>query len=199
MSDKELIKKEIGRRIEMYKGLKPVGDQFYLGQISAAKGILNFIDSLLEEPKCIYNRTLEERKGFCKYCSAYCNARIEEPASEDLEEEIGYYTTSKLLKKRDNSTGIYHLTQKECDNIARHFTEWQKQHMKEALQTEYEKGRFDMMEKMMKDAVDAQVFQAHDIDKAYEGYVYIVSNQFKDLNLLPPNKVKIIIIKSEQQ
>lgn len=48
MTDKQLIKYEIERRIEMYKGLKPVGDQFYLGQISAAKGILKFIDSLPE-------------------------------------------------------------------------------------------------------------------------------------------------------
>lgn len=72
-----------------------------------------------------------------------------------------------------------------------------KQKMKEVLQTEYEKGRFDMREEMMKDAVEAQVFQSHDIEKAYEGYVYLVSNQFKDLKLLPPNKVKITIIKTE--
>lgn len=57
MTDKELIKQEIERRIEMYKGLKPVGDQFYLGQISAAKGILQFIDSLPEEPGCEVNFT----------------------------------------------------------------------------------------------------------------------------------------------
>lgn len=50
MSDKEKIKQGIERRIEMYKGLKPVRDQFYLGQISAAKGILQFINSLSEEP-----------------------------------------------------------------------------------------------------------------------------------------------------
>lgn len=49
----------------------------------------------------------------------------------------------------------------------------------------------------MKDAIEGQVFQAHDIDKAYEGFVYIVSNQFKDLTLLPPNKVKIIIVKED--
>ena len=35
--------------------------------------------------------------------------------------------------------------------------EWQKQQMKEALQTEYEKGRFDMREEMMKDTVETTI------------------------------------------
>jgi len=52
---------------------------------------------------------------------------IPEPASDDLEKEIGKYTTNHLLKKRNYSTGVYHLTQKDCDDIARHFAEWQKQ------------------------------------------------------------------------
>lgn len=42
-------------------------------------------------------------------------------------------------------------------SILSKLNEWQKQQMKEALQTEYEKGRFDMIEEMMKDACDTKI------------------------------------------
>jgi hypothetical protein len=35
---------------------------------------------------CIYNRALEERVKYCKYCSAACEGRVKEPVSEELEE-----------------------------------------------------------------------------------------------------------------
>jgi len=41
----------------------------------------------------------------------------------DLEKEIGLFTTKELLKKRNHSTGVYHFTQNDIDNIARHFFE----------------------------------------------------------------------------
>ena len=162
----------------------------------------DFIDSLPEEPKCIYNRTLDERKKFCKYCSAACAVRIEEePASEDLIEEIDkiWKTCNPIDEGMGVETANIHIEQ--FDDIARHFTDWQKQkdykmyahlplkdihdawqelknnkpdienspaicfcrganwrenQMKEALQTEYEKGRFEMREEMMKDAVEGE-------------------------------------------
>lgn len=59
--------------------------------------ICNIGNNLQEEPvsnnysallPCIYNRTLEERVKYCKYCSAACEGRVKEPVSEDLEQEI---------------------------------------------------------------------------------------------------------------
>jgi len=41
----------------------------------------------------------------------------------DLEKEIGLFTTKELLKKRNHSTGVYHFTQNDIDNIAKHFFE----------------------------------------------------------------------------
>lgn len=41
----------------------------------------------------------------------------------DVDFEIGKYMTTNLLKKRDHSTGIFHLTQKDYATIARHFYE----------------------------------------------------------------------------
>lgn len=104
----EKIKEEIERRMNNLWYLIPEGEKVLkddftkddannLGKYTALENLLKFIDSLSEEP-----------------------------VSEDLDREIGYYTTSKLLGKRNHSTGVYHLTQKECDNIARHFAEWQR-------------------------------------------------------------------------
>lgn len=46
---------------------------------------------------------------------------------EELEKEIGLFTTKSLLKKRNHSTGIFHLTQNDIEEIAKHFCEWQKE------------------------------------------------------------------------
>lgn len=139
MADKDKIKQEIERlKKESLEGKKDYYD-YYDGVGDACDEMLQFINSLSEEP-----------------------------VNEDLEEELHSW-----IRENCDDNGFFNQLE-----LARHFAEWQKQ-------------------QMMKDAVDAQVFQAHDIDKAYEGYVYIVSNQFKGLNLLPPNKVKIIIVKED--
>lgn len=41
----------------------------------------------------------------------------------DLEKEIGMFTTKQLLKKRNYSTGVFHITQADINNIAKHFFE----------------------------------------------------------------------------
>ena len=139
-----------------------------------------------KEPKCIYNRTLEERKKFCKYCSAACSVRIEEePASEDLEEEIQRAYYDKSLYDADN------LDRQDFNNIARHFAEWQKHQMKETLQTEYEKGRFDMREEIMKDAIECVV-------EDWCGDSPEITIPLNPQDFKTGDKVKIIVIKSEQ-
>ena len=54
---------------------------------------------------CIYNRTLEERQHSCKYCSAACQARIEELSIADIVDEhfdemLGEEPVSEDLEKR---------------------------------------------------------------------------------------------------
>lgn len=41
----------------------------------------------------------------------------------DCEREIGSYTTKELLKKRNHSTGVFHITQTDINSIAKHFYE----------------------------------------------------------------------------
>lgn len=79
--------------------------------------------------------------------------------------------------------------------------EWQKQQMKEALQTEYEKGRFDMREEMMKDAVDGEVvYQIGSSIIAPTDIRYkVMSDRVYIPNVKLGDKVKIIIVKEEQQ
>ena len=94
MTDKELIKQEIERIEQILDDFnKTHNNTIDNGIVSAKKNICkhikSFIDLLPEEPKCIYNRTLDERKKFCKYCSAACDVRIEEEsASKDWKNTI---------------------------------------------------------------------------------------------------------------
>jgi len=91
------IKQEIERRVENmiscpFKTAELGSERFNDGELHAYGQILQFIDSLQKEPKCIYNKTLDERKKFCKYCSAFCTIGFkEEPVSEGLEEAARHY------------------------------------------------------------------------------------------------------------
>lgn len=80
---------------------------------------------------------------------------------------------------------------------------WHESKMKEALQTEYEKGRFDMREEMMKDAVEGVVHHFPHDELAAVHYndpkgipmsIYVSSK-----GLSAGDKVKILIVKIEQQ
>ncbi len=70
----EQIKAEVRKRLDVLQY-----EIHKLGNFQELKSLLSFIDSLPEEPGCIYNRTLEERQRCCRYCSAACQARIETP------------------------------------------------------------------------------------------------------------------------
>lgn len=117
----------------------------------------------------------------------------EEPVNEDLNDAARDYS---LVIFRQNGVDM------ECvgpDSVSafKAGAEWQKQQMKEVLQTEYEKGRFDMREEMMKDAVEAEVFVDYNINF---GYGSLTANiDLDEQHLKEGDKVKIIIIKEEQQ
>ena len=106
MNKLQLIRKEIER-------LKDCASP-----IVVCDTLLNLIDSFSEEPKCIYNRTLEERKESCKYCSAACDVRIEETTTnEDLVKELDDFIKDLVIGKLINrNAGIA---------LARHFADWQ--------------------------------------------------------------------------
>lgn len=224
MTNKELIKEEIERIEQILDDFnKTHNNTIDNGIVLAKKNICiqikSFIDSLPEEPKCIYNRTLDERKKFCKYCSAACDVRIEEePVSEDLDEEI-------LCRWDDYPHTLWpKCPYSDFKNIATHFANWQQQkdledsiksdmtmpnkfyekgkvdamnEMKEILRTEYEKGRFDMREEMMKDSISCNV-------DWYDGFILDYTQEQQDDILLKlgagvGDKVKIIIVKEGQQ
>lgn len=74
---------------------------------------------------------------------------------------------------------------------------WRENQMKEALQTEYEKGRFDMKGEMMKDAVDATIFSEL---KGSDGSLFQAKSDRFRMNGVKLGKIiKIIPIKEEQQ
>jgi len=75
--------------------------------------------------------------------------------------------------------------------------EWQKQQMKETLQTEYEKGLYDMREEMMKDAVDATIFSEL---KGSDGSLFQAKTErFRINSVKISDRIKVIPIKPEQQ
>lgn len=172
----QLIKEEIERKLKDIVGAYESEDTEH-GYKQCCKEILNFINSLPEESGCEVNFTTK---------------------SEDLEEEMIRWHKEHFGNKRDwEKTSGEYLTRKSQLDIAHHFAEWQKQQMKETLQTEYEKGRFDMQQEMMKDAISCNV-------DWYDGFRLDYTQERQDDILLKlgadvGDKVKIIIIKEEQQ
>lgn len=100
--------------------------------MNSKEKIKDWVKNLKLQSHTIQNLGINALSGFQLACDdviAFIDSLPEEPLSKDLEREIGLYTTHSLLKKRNHDTGVYHLTQKDCDDIARYFAEWQKQQM----------------------------------------------------------------------
>lgn len=130
MSDKELIKQEIERRINDLKGyvLQKGSDQRWVTAIDQLTWIKAFIDSFPEEPGCEVNFTTK---------------------SEDLEEEIERWIKEKhfIFTEID-----------EIIETARHFAEWQKKKDQETIELAEDHamlaGMNRMKEEMMGNAVE---------------------------------------------
>lgn len=64
------------------------GLQKIMARVGVCNKIISYIDSIVKESgDCIYGRSLEERKRVCKFCSAACLARLNEPF-EILSEKV---------------------------------------------------------------------------------------------------------------
>ena len=145
-------------------------------------------------------------------CTSYFNVKyqtelkvVEEPVSEELEEEILSYWRNELTTEDVVSID------RECfAYIARHFAEWQKQKDKQLVgatqkisyQHGYDEGRIDMREEMMKDAVEGEV------RKGYVGNQIVIHSKDNSAKYVAfdasyadefcvGDKVKIIIAKEE--
>ena len=179
MKDKELIRQEIERRIDLYSIAEKENSTFAC--MGALSSIIDYIDSIPKESGCEVNCTTK---------------------SEDLKEEI-----ERWIKKK-------HFIFTEIDEIietASHFAEWQKQKdFEELLKSDmskfneyYEKGRFDMREEMMKDAVEGQIYREYigddGISIAFGLEAYLNEHNPKHNKLHDGDKVKIVIVKEEQQ
>jgi predicted metal-dependent hydrolase len=160
---------------------------------------MQFIDSLPEEP---VSEDLEEyakklAKGaaldkhnliwMCKKGAEWQKQKDEELFSKDtwtyIEENYPNITEEEKLR-------LYDISIKSRLAGAETF----KKHMKETLQTEYEKGLFDMREEMMKDAVDAFVNTYENSDDS--NYVEFVTEQ-SPYKFKETEKCKIIIVKDD--
>ena len=150
------IKEEIERRIEETESMQPKFDQFWAGQISAFKGVMEIIDSLPEEP-----------------------------VSEDLEEAAEKYAYDEFP-----SIGIPNTV---IELSFKAGAEWQLNQMKEILRTEYEKGRFDLREEMMKYVVEGKVQCGWGDGNKLS--IKAMLPQGSDLK--NADKVKIVVLKTE--
>ena len=168
MSDKvQLIKEEIERLDNKYRELRVSGTTQQAKESDLVVHVLlqisNFIDSLPEES-----------------------------ASEDLEEEVNNWRHNHFHGRRDKDASGEYLERESQLDLARHFAEWQKQKdFEELLKSDmskfkecYEKGRFDMREEMMKNAIEVVVTNTSFIP-------------LPKLDIKAGDKVKIIIVKED--
>lgn len=134
MKDKvQLIKEEIERlKKESLEGKKDYYD-YYDGVGDACNEMLQFIDSLPEEPtgeaiKENYNERYKRITQTEQFRQSYCDKSLgkEEPASEDLEEEIER-CWKEIFPIGYSDTTLLALTHEQHKDFARHFAEWQKQ------------------------------------------------------------------------
>lgn len=224
MTDKvQKIKQEIERRYNCEK-CYPLDRE---ANVAAAvlQELLLFIDSLPEEhnqsPVIMYGLSCsvgledavkgrelykeyqgdperqEEFLDFAKFGNQY------QEHNEDLEEEI-------LCSWEDDSHTLWpKCPYSDFKNIARYFAEWQKKKdLEDSIKSDntmpkkfYEKGRTDMREEMMKDAVEGEVvYKIGNAEIAQTDVRYkVMSDRVYIPNVKLGDKVKIIIIKTDQQ
>ena len=146
----------------------------------------------------------QKQKDQESICEVNCT-----PKSDDLEEEIEKIWTncattwvpsvsgeSSLLE--ENGHYELNLSKSDFKNIAHHFAEWQKDKMNLLLQTEYEKGLFDMREAMMKDALDGCVSLIVKSDTDSRNLFISTPQLYKELRKYENGtKLKIIIVKED--
>ena len=110
----------------------------------------------------------------------------EEPVNNELEEEIKRYVYDPYFDLNGVAVkgATHYIEVEDIAEIARHFAEWQNKQIKEVLRTEYEKGRHDAIEELMKTAVDGEWYRCS----------VILPSKFRDKYDVG-HKVKMILVK----
>jgi len=120
--------------------------------------IKELVKTLKAKANTIPNLGINSLAGFMLACDdviAFIDSLQEEHASEDLEEAARKWEDKVYIENGwQDECGTPHAPFSEIGNAFMAGAEWQKQQMKEALQTEYEKGRFDMMDEIERGTVE---------------------------------------------
>jgi hypothetical protein len=182
MTDREIIRAEIERRMKCFKNerntiTKASDNNLSLGaRIAMCEELLSFIDSLQEEP-----------------------------VSEDLEEAADCYKDMITPEEVDDSEHAYYYetyTEYQIADAFKAGAKWQKEQDQKTIELAEDHamlaGMEKMKEQMMKNAVDSEaVLNYYGInDKKY----YAIGNEEVDgekYNLHDGDKVKLIIIKED--
>lgn len=212
MKDKvQLIKEEIERRIKEGSSKNDISE----GAL-ALDSLLDFIDSLPEKPVSEYldfqtfaeemhtvfalpsseTQNTEENPLNWEYAIARHFAEWQKQKDEKLfkNDSWNYIEENYPSITQEEKLRLYDISIKSRLAGANTI----KQHMKEALQTEYEKGRFDMREEMMKDAVETTIVNDWQYGKDPDhAIIPAIHQRIEGFDV--GDKVKIIIIKPEQQ
>jgi len=203
MADKELIKKEIERRIEKYgPDFKTPYDAMY--QLLT---LLDLINSLPEEPE---SEDLEEEIE--NYIKDSLAIKFPTTDKDQIKADIRYIARHFAEWQKEKDYKMYaHMSLKDIHDAWQELkknkpdiekypaicfqkgADWRENQMKEALQTEYEKGRFDVREEMMKDTING-IMDCDDDNEWIE-----ITDKLIVTPSIAGNKVKIIIVKTEQQ
>lgn len=219
------IKEEIEKRLSLLWDLIPEGEKILqdnftkedannLGKYTELESLLKFIDSLPEEPA---NKGLEEAaEVFYNNCNLAKSSWWDEGILHKMSESKETFIAGAEWQKEKDYKMYAHVSLKDIHDAWQELkknkpdienypsvcfqkgADWRENQMKEALQTEYEKGRFDIQQEMMKDAVkDCSVIFLSD----NKNWLQIPgANLVKALESFKQgDKVKIIIIKEEQQ
>ena len=223
MTEKEKIRAEIIRRM---KGKCPIVCSYIIYE-----DILNFIDSMQEEPTIPdivdehywemlgeepVSEDLEEAAknymrsqnppiwglyhGFKAGAQWQKQQMTKEPISEDWEKAAKHYLYSNILY---DDVYMGNPTDKDCIEMFKAGAKWQKQKDEKALNENtllynarlegVEIGKAEMMQQMMKEAVDGLVV----CDELTHGYKDIAMHIPDSLEV--GDKVKLIIIKEDEQ
>lgn len=208
MTDKELIKQEIERRIEL---LEPLECEYNKGSIDAYKGILQFINSLPEESASedldFLVISLEETIGTSPHSREVIKEHLQKAAEwgrnhfEDKSEMVSEDLKEAALK--------YCWEHPFCDGYTAYSfkagAEWQKKKDQSTIELAEDHamlaGMNKMKEEMMENAVEGTVkyeigsAEIPQCDRRYQ----VLSDPTPIANAKLGDKVKIIIVKTKQQ
>lgn len=130
---------KIRKEIERLKSTNPseYNYQNAEGYIWALDDLLSFLDTLSEEPVCLYDGEAPSKQK-CGDCTIACSVRVEEEPNKSLEEEINRYL------EPIHAADIQFEPFTQMTKCARHFAEWGR---KQVLQEIYE-GKVEPVDKI---------------------------------------------------